>query len=248
MLYSPLDQFEIRNLVSLDLLNAQLSLTNIGLYLIIAGLIIYSISWSSFSNAKGAVRKGLRGNAINEVVFASILNIVVKNNGQIFFPFIFSLFVFILINNLVGLVPYSFASTSHFVVTFGLSFTVVIGATILGLNKHGLKFFSLFVPSGVPVGLLPLLVCIELISYLCRPLSLGLRLGANICAGHLLLHILSTFTYQIMASGVVYFIAGLLPLSLIIAFTGLEFAIALVQAYVFTVLTCSYIKDSIDLH
>lgn len=246
MLYSPLDQFEIRNLLSLDLFNAQLSLTNIGLYLIIAGLITYSISWSSCKTV--AVRKGLRGNPINEVLFASILNIVVKNNGQIFYPFIFTLFVFILINNLVGLVPYSFASTSHFVVTFGLSFTVVIGATILGLNKHGLKFFSLFVPSGVPVALLPLLVCIELISYVSRPLSLGLRLGCNICAGHLLLHILSTFTFQIMSSGIIFFIAGLLPLSLIIAFTGLEFAIALVQAYVFVVLTCSYIKDALDLH
>lgn len=185
MLYSPLDQFEIRNLLSLDFFNALLSLTNIGLYLIIAGLLIVLLGALSSNNAAagGVNHRGLGGSPLSEVLFASILNIVVKNNGQIFYPFIYSLFIFILMNNLVGLVPYSFASTSHFVVTFGLSFTVVIGATILGLNKHGLKFFSLFVPSGVPVGLLPLLVCIELISYLCRPLSLGLRLGANIIEG-----------------------------------------------------------------
>src|SRR6059058_5925498 len=118
-----------------------------------------------------------------------------------FFPLMYVLFIFILVNNLIGLVPYSFASTAHFILTFSISFTVVLGATILGFQKHGLKFFSLFVPSGCPLGLLPLLVLIEFISYLSRNISLGLRLAANILSGHMLLSILGGFTYKIMTSG-----------------------------------------------
>ena len=146
------------------------------------------------------------------------------------------------------MVPYSFASTSHFILTFSLSFTVVLGATILGFSKHGLEFFSLFVPSGCPLGLLPLLVVIEFISYLARNVSLGLRLAANVLSGHMLLNILSGFTYNIMTSGVIFFFCGLLPLSFIIAFSGLELGIAFIQAQVFVVLSCSYIKDCLELH
>lgn len=146
------------------------------------------------------------------------------------------------------MIPYSFASTSHFILTFALSFTIVLGATILGFQKHGLKFFSLLVPAGCPLGLLPLLVLIEFISYLARNVSLGLRLAANITAGHMLLNILSGFTYTIMNSGFIYFFLALIPLSFIIAFSGLELAIAIIQAQVFVVLTSSYIKDGLDLH
>lgn len=181
-------------------------------------------------------------------VYSIVTNQINENRGQAYFPFIYALFVFILINNLIGMVPYSFASTSHFILTFSLSFTVVFGATILGLNKHGLKFFSLFVPAGCPLGLLPLLVLIEFISYLSRNVSLGLRLGANILSGHMLLNILAGFTYNIMTSGFVFFFLGLIPLSFIIAFSGLELGIAFIQAQVFVVLTCSYIKDALDLH
>jgi len=168
--------------------------------------------------------------------------------GQVYFPFIYSLFIFILVNNLVSMVPYSFASTSHFILTFSLSFTIVLGATILGFNKHGTEFFSLFVPAGCPLALLPLLVLIEFISYLSRNVSLGLRLAANVLSGHMLLSILSGFTYNIMTSGILFFILGLLPLAFIIAFSGLEIAIAFIQAQVFVVLSCSYIKDCLDLH
>lgn len=169
-------------------------------------------------------------------------------SGQIYFPFMYVLFMFILVNNLIGMVPYSFASTSHFILTFSLSFTIVLGATILGLSKHGIKFFSLFVPAGCPLALLPLLVLIEFISYISRNVSLGLRLGANIMSGHMLLSILSGFTYNIMTSGLLFFFLGLIPLTFIIAFSGLELAIAVIQAQVFVVLTCSYIKDGLDLH
>lgn len=177
-----------------------------------------------------------------------MVNQINPRKGQIYFPFIYGLFIFILINNLIGLVPYSFASTSHFVLTFALSFTIVLGATILGFQVHGLKFFSLLVPAGCPLALLPLLVLIEFISYVSRNISLGLRLGANIMSGHMLLNILSGFTYNIMTSGIIFFFVGLLPLGFIIAFSGLEIAIALIQAQVFMVLSCSYIKDGLDLH
>jgi F-type H+-transporting ATPase subunit a len=146
------------------------------------------------------------------------------------------------------LVPYSFAATSHFVLTFYLSFTIVLGATILGFQKHGLEFFSLLVPAGCPLALLPLLVLIEFISYLARNISLGLRLGANILSGHMLLHILAGFTYNIMTSGIIFFFLGLIPLAFIVAFSGLELGIAFIQAQVFVVLTASYIKDGLDLH
>src|SRR6187431_907572 len=140
------------------------------------------------------------------------------------------------------MIPYSFASTSHFIFTFALSFTIVLGATILGFQKHGLVFFSLLVPAGCPLPLLPLLVFIEFISYLARNISLGLRLAANILAGHMLLNILSGFTFNIMTKGVIYYLLCLIPLSFIMAFSALEIGIAFIQAQVFVVLTSGYIK------
>jgi F-type H+-transporting ATPase subunit a len=177
-----------------------------------------------------------------------VVNQINAKGGQVYFPFIYTLFIFILINNLIGMIPYSFASTSHFILTFALSFTVVLGATILGFQKHGLEFFSLLVPAGCPIGLLPLLVLIEFISYLARNISLGLRLAANILSGHMLLNILAGFTYNIMTSGFILFFLGLIPLAFIIAFSGLELGIAFIQAQVFVVLTSSYVKDGLDLH
>jgi len=249
---SPLDQFEIRNLLSLDapvMGNMSFSLTNIGLYLTIAGYVIIVLNLLATNLDK------LVSNAwsiFQETIYATVHSIVVNQingkSGQVYFPLMYTLFIFILANNLLGMIPYSFASTSHFVLTFSLSFTVVLGATLLGLSKHGLEFFSLFVPAGCPLALLPLLVLIEFISYLARNVSLGLRLAANILSGHMLLNILSGFTYNIMTSGVIFFFLGVLPLTFIIAFSGLELAIAFIQAQVFVVLSCSYIKDGLELH
>jgi F-type H+-transporting ATPase subunit a len=185
---------------------------------------------------------------VHDSVHGIVISQINKYAGQMYFPFIYTLFVFILINNLVGMVPYSFTTTSHFLLTFSLSFSVVIGATILGFKEHQLKFFSLFVPAGCPLGLLPVLVLIEFISYLTRNISLGLRLAANLFSGHMLLNILSGFTFNMMNSGIILFVVSLLPLTFIIAFASLELAIAFIQAYVFVVLTCSYIKDSLELH
>jgi F-type H+-transporting ATPase subunit a len=251
LIISPLDQFEIRNLFSINapiLGNINLSLTNIGMYLLIATMLVFFISVLSTNYSRIAPNQW---SLAQESLYATIHSIVINQinkNGQVFFPFMYTLFIFILINNLIGMIPYSFASTSHVVLTFSLSFTVVLGATILGFQKHGLKFFSLFVPAGCPLGLLPLLVLIEFISYLARNISLGLRLAANILSGHMLLNILSGFTYNIMSSGFIFFILGLLPLAFIIAFSGLELGIAFIQSQVFVVLSCSYIKDALELH
>jgi len=249
---SPLDQFEIRELLSLDaavLNDLHISITNIGLYLSIAAFIAFIFNLLS-TNSNKLVSN--HWSIISESIYATVHSIVTSQidgkKGQIYYPFIFSLFIFILVNNLVGMVPYSFGSTSHFILTFALSFTVVLGATLLGLRKHGLVFFSLFVPAGCPLALLPLLVLIEFISYLARNVSLGLRLAANILSGHMLLNILSGFTYNIMTSGFLFFFLGLFPLIFIIAFSGLELGIAFIQAQVFVVLTCSYIKDGLHLH
>lgn len=249
---SPLDQFEIRNLLSLDapiLGNLSLSLTNTGLYLTIAGYLVLMISLLSDNDNKVVPNAwSILQESIYATVHSIVINQINNKNGQVYFPLIYVLFIFILVNNLIGLVPYSFATTSHFVLTFSLSFTVVLGATILGFNKHGLEFFSLFVPAGCPLGLLPLLVLIEFISYLARNVSLGLRLAANILSGHMLLNILSGFTYNIMTSGFIFFFLGFFPLAFIVAFSGLEVGIAFIQAQVFVVLSCSYIKDTLELH
>nr|YP_010690234.1 ATP synthase F0 subunit a [Neopestalotiopsis cubana]WBU13073.1 ATP synthase F0 subunit a [Neopestalotiopsis cubana]WGO76882.1 ATP synthase F0 subunit a [Neopestalotiopsis cubana]WGO76900.1 ATP synthase F0 subunit a [Neopestalotiopsis cubana] len=249
---SPLDQFEIRDLLSLDapiLGNLHISITSIGLFLTLGAFFILALNLLS-TNYNRLV--GNKWSISQESLYATIHSIVTNQinpkNGQMYFPFIYALFIFILINNLIGMVPYSFASTSHFVLTFALSFTIVLGATILGFQKHGLVFFSLLVPAGCPLPLLPLLVLIEFISYLARNISLGLRLAANILSGHMLLNILAGFTYNIMTSGIIFFFLGLIPLSFIIAFSGLELGIAFIQAQVFVVLSSGYIKDGLDLH
>jgi F-type H+-transporting ATPase subunit a len=249
---SPLDQFEIRNLISLDapiLANLHLSITNIGLYLTIGAFIALTLNLLATNYNKVLSNSwSLSQESIYATVHSIVVNQINSKEGQIYFPFIYTLFLFILINNLIGMIPYSFASTSHFILTFSISFTVVLGATILGFNKHGLEFFSLFVPAGCPLSLLPLLVLIEFISYLARNVSLGLRLAANLLSGHMLLNILAGFTYNIITSGFIFFFVGLIPLAFIIAFSGLELGIALIQAQVFVVLSSSYIKDALDLH
>ena len=251
-IYSPLDQFEIRRFLNFEapiLADINISLTNIGFYLTLGAFILIILNLLA-TNYDRIVSNSwsISLESLYATIHSIVINQINSNKGQVFFPFIYTLFFFILINNLIGIIPYSFASTSHFILTFSISFTVVIGATILGLKMHNLEFFSLLVPAGCPLGLLPLLVIIEFISYLARNVSLGLRLAANILSGHMLLNILAGFSYNIMTSGILFFFLGLIPLSFIIAFSGLELGIAFIQAQVFVVLSSSYIKDGLDLH
>ena len=249
---SPLDQFLIKDFIIIIvplLANVYVSFTNMALYLTIATLVIIIVNLLATNFEK--IQTSYWYLAI-ESIYATIYSIVTNQinaiKGQNYFPFIYCLFVFILTNNLIGMVPYSFAPTSHFIFAFFISFTVVFGSTILGFILHNLKFFSLLVPNGCPLGLLPLLVLIETISYLARNVSLGLRLAANILSGHMLLNILSEFTYKIMDTNIIYFFVGMIPLIFIGAFSALELGIAFIQSQVFVVLSSSYTKDSLELH
>jgi ATP synthase subunit 6 len=170
------------------------------------------------------------------------------NEAQKYVGIVFTTWLYILIANLIGLIPFSFATTAQLVVAFGLSFSLFIGVTLIGLLKHGLSFLSFFLPSGAPIWLAPLLVVIELISYIFRPISLGVRLFANITAGHSLLAIIAGFAWSMATSGTLFVVMSVIPVVVIIAIYGLELAVAFLQAYVFAVLLSIYLKDAIELH
>ncbi len=218
------------------------SFTNSALWMVIAVLLVTLLMTLSMSQR--ALVPG-RWQAVAEISYEFIANMLrdnVGDAGRKYFPFVFTLFMFILFCNLLGLVPYSFTPTSHIIVTFAMAAVVFIGVTIIGFARHGLHFFKFFVPSGVPVALLPLLVVIEVISYFVRPVSLSVRLFANMLAGHTMLKVFAGF---VIALGV---LGGWAPLAFVIALTGLETLIAFLQAYVFTILTCLYLNDAINMH
>ncbi len=246
---SPLEQFEVTSLLSLDapiLGYIGLTLTNLALYSFLIFILIVGLHFMGNNDTKLLPSKW---SILLESLFASINSMVREQIGrEIYLPFIYSLFFFILIANLLGNIPYSYTITTSIIVSIGLSFTILIGVTILGLSIHKIHFFSFFIPSGTPLALVPLLVLIELISYLARAFSLGIRLFANVVAGHTLLKILSTFLYQMFSGGLIIFIVTLVPFALFLAITGLELAVSFIQAYVFVLLVCSYIKDAIELH
>lgn len=246
---SPLEQFEINSLLGFNiplLGHINIALTNLALYSLLIGFIIIGLHYSANNDIKLLPSKW---SLLLESIFASINSMVREQLGkEIYLPFIYSIFCFILVANLIGNVPYSYAITSSLIVSIGLSFTIVIGVTILGLSIHKINFFSFFIPAGTPLALVPLLVLIELISYIARAFSLGIRLFSNITAGHTLLKILSTFLYQMFTGGIVIAIITLIPFALFLAIIGLELAVSFIQAYVFTLLLLSYIKDAIDLH
>lgn len=248
---SPLEQFEVTSLIGLNApifgyLN--LTLTNLALYCILVLLLVISLHVLANNNTKIVPSKW---SVVLESSFASINTMVrdqIGSTNEIFLPFIYSLFFFVLIANLIGNVPYSYTVTTSIIVTLGLSFTILIGVTILGLYIHKLRFFAFFIPSGTPLALVPLLVLIELLSYSARAFSLGVRLFANMCAGHTLLKILSTFLYQMFTGSIIVAIFTLIPFALFIALIGLELAVSFIQSYVFCILTSSYIRDAIELH
>ena len=240
--HSPLAQFEIKTLIPLKIGEIDVSFTNSALFMSLT-LIMVTLFLVFSMRQRALVPE--RWQSMAELAYEFVANLLrdtVGNEGRKYFPFVFSLFMFILFGNMLGMVPYSFTFTSHIIVTFAMALTVFIGVTILGFVKHGFHFFSFFVPPGVSVVLWPLMIPIELISYLSRPISLSVRLFANLTAGHTMLKVFAGF---IISLGVV---GGILPFAFVVALTGLELLIAFLQAYVFTILTCFYINDSIHLH
>lgn len=246
-IYSPLDQFEIKSLIEFNYGIYTFFVSNYIIYLIfIVGLVsMYILTYNK------ELLPMNRWTIVVIAIYDTILNMVKSQiglKGYIYFPMIFTLFNFILIANLISMIPYSFALTAQLVAIVGLTVTLWLGNLIIGLQLHGLTFFSLFVPSGTPLVLVPILVLIETLSYTSRALSLGLRLSANVLSGHLLMLILGSLILNLMNSSFIGLIIGFLPILGVIAIVILEFAISMIQAYVACILFSGYIKDSIYLH
>jgi len=243
MATNPMHQFKVYKIgPEITLGEINLSFTNASLFMAITAILILSFLFL------GTKRKALipsKMQLIAEMSYtfvAKMINDTAGSNAKSFFPFIFTLFMFVLFANMVGMLPYSFTVTSHIIVTFVLATIVFIGVTVIGFVKHGIKYLQLFVPKGVPVVLLPLIVVIEIISYLSRPVSLSVRLFANMMAGHTMLKVFGGFVISLGLLG------GWLPLGFSVALTGLEILVAFLQAYVFAILTCIYLNDALNLH
>jgi F-type H+-transporting ATPase subunit a len=240
--HGPFHQFVIQRLVPIQIGGLDASFTNASLWMAIVLLVVTALMTLS---VRGGTLVPSRWQSIAEMAYEFVANMIRDNAGDAgmkYFPFILSLFMFILFCNLLGLIPYSFTPTSHIIVTFAMAAVVFVGVTLIGFARHGLHFLSFFVPQGVPPFLLPLLVPIEIFSYIFRPISLSVRLFANMLAGHTTLVIFAGFVISLGVLG------GWLPLTFIGALYCLEVLIAFLQAYVFTILTCLYLNDALHLH
>jgi F-type H+-transporting ATPase subunit a len=236
-----MDQFEIQRYLKLDLFGLDASFTNSSLFMVIAFFVI--VGFLTYAMNSRSLVPG-RMQSVAELTYEFVANMVYENTGKDgmkYFPFVFSLFIFVLVLNMLGMIPYSFTVTSHIVVTFALAALVFIVVTGIGFARHGLSFLKLFKPEGLPTALVPIIVPIELISYLIRPISLSVRLFANMMAGHTLLKVFAGFVVSLGVAGVV-------PLLATVAFTGLEFLVAFLQAMIFAVLTSIYLNDAINMH
>jgi ATP synthase subunit 6 len=248
---SPLEQFSVTTLVPFHFLGLDFSISNSAIYcLLTLGLIV--AVWSVISLNGGLIVPS-KYQVTSEMLYDFVGSLVHEQLGPVNAPryvgLVFSVFLYVLTANLLGLIPFSFASTAQLVVAFGLSFSLFIGVTLIGILKHKLHFLSFFLPSGAPIALAPLLVVIELISYVFRPISLGVRLFANITAGHSLLAIIAGFSWTMLGvNSLLFTFLATLPAVVIVAIFGLELAVSFLQAYVFVVLLCIYLRDAIELH
>ncbi|QCI65055.1 F0F1 ATP synthase subunit A [Phreatobacter stygius] len=242
---SPIAQFEIKPLITLGKIGqSPIAFTNSAAFMFVAVAIILAFLLLS---TRGRALVPSRWQSLAEMSYEFVANTVRQSaghEGMKFFPLVFSLFMFVLIANLVGLIPYTFTVTSHIIVTFLLAMLVFLTVVVYGFAKHGLHFFRLFVPSGVPGYVLPLVVVIEVISFLSRPISLSVRLFANMLAGHIALKIFAGFVASMLGAGI-WAIFAPLPLALAVGLTALELLVAFLQAYVFTILTCIYLNDAL---
>jgi len=245
----PLHQFSIAPIIDIRIAGYDVSFSNSALFMAIVVALIYVFLMAGMR--KRELVPG-RLQAAAEMFYEFVANMVRDNaseEARPYFPFIFSIFMFILFGNLIGMIPFTFTFTSHIIVTFSLAMLVFVFVTLLGLAKHGFHFFSFFLPQGAPMWLAPLLIPIEVISYLMRPVSLSIRLFANMMAGHTMLKVFAGFTgVLIYALGSLGFAVGILPILLNIALNGFEILVAALQAYVFAILSCLYIRDALHLH
>jgi len=241
-----LGQFELHT--ALGGLGRSVNFTNSNLMMVLGGALIIGTLY--YGMRPRAVVPG-RLQSLAEISYSGLLSMSegsIGPEGRRFFPFIFTLFFFVLMGNLLGLLPYSFTYTSHIAVTFGLALLVIVVVTIVSLRIHGLHFFSYFFPEGAPKLLAPLIIPIEVISYLSRPVSLSIRLFANMVAGHVMFEVFATFVVLLGSAGVLGTAIGILPLALNVVLVGFELLVAALQAYVFAILTCIYLHDAVHLH
>jgi F-type H+-transporting ATPase subunit a len=239
--HNPLEQFNIKSWIPIRIGDLDLSFTNSAAFMVLSVVLVAALM--VFAVRRRALVPG-RWQLMAELFYGFIANMVRDNvgrEGRPYFPFVFTLFSFILFGNILGLLPYSFTFTSHIIVTVSLALLIFIGVTVIALVKHGFRFFAFFLPPGVPLLIAPLLVPIEIISYLSRPISLSVRLFANMMAGHTLLKVIAGFVFSLGVFGVV-------PVAGLVAITGLELLIAFLQAYIFSILTCLYLNDALHLH
>ena len=243
MAANPMYQFNVYRIgPEIKIGEIDLSFTNASLFMVLSVLAVVIIF--KLGSKKNVIIQN-KIELMDELSYSFISKMISDTAGskaKPYFSFIFSLFMFVLFCNMLGMIPYSFTVTSHIIVTFVLAAFIFIGVTIIGFIKHGFGYLKLFVPSGVPVVLLPLIVVIEIISYLSRPVSLSVRLFANMMAGHTMLKVFGSFVISLGLLG------GWLPLSFSVALTGLEILVAFLQAYVFAILTCIYLNDALNLH
>lgn len=242
MKHSPLDQFKIKELANIQLFDHDISLTNSSMFMIVAASFIIFYFIIALSGKKLIPNRLQLSAELFYNLITSTLNQNVGEKGKKFVPLIFTLFMFIMTCNLLGMVPYGFTVTSHISVTFTLAMMVFLLVTLLGFIKNGLHFLSLFLPAGTPWWLAPLMIVIELFAYLARPVSLSLRLAANMVAGHVLLKVLAGFVVSMA------FYLKILPIPFISVLIGFEIFVAILQAYIFTILSCVYLNDAINLH
>lgn len=241
MSLNPFAQFQIKPLIDISFFGYDISFTNSALFMFIAVALVGGFFYLSFKSATLIPNK-LQTAA--ELMFEFIDNTLYESAGKSskpFFPFIFTLFTFVLTLNLLGMMPYGFTVTSQVVVTFAIATMVFVAVTVTGFVKHGLKFLSLFLPHGTPVYIAPLMILIELFSFLSRPISLSIRLAGNMIAGHVLLKVLGGFVVMMGVYGIV-------PIPFMVVMVGFEFFVAILQAYLFTILACVYLNDAINLH
>ena len=244
---SPLSQFEIKKIIPIEAFGFDISFTNSSLAMLITMSLMILFMYLGIKNLSIIPSKSQSALESTYEFIANMIGDNIGKEGMKYFSFIFTLFLFILIGNLLGMFPYSFTWTSHIIVTFAIAFFIFIGVTLIAIYKHGLiKFMAFFAPAGVPKPMLILLIPIEIISYLSRPVSLSVRLFANMMAGHTLLKVIGGFVFVLGANS--FIVGGALPLAFLVALTGLEIVIAFLQAYVFAILTCLYINDAIHLH
>jgi F-type H+-transporting ATPase subunit a len=241
----PIHQFQISKIIPIEIGGYDFSFTNSSLFMV--ATVALASAFLYFATAGRSLIPG-RLQSMSEMAYefvASTLKDSAGTAGMKFFPLVFSLFMFVLVANLLGMIPYFFTVTSHLIVTFSLAMLVILTVVSYGFYKHGLKFLNLFMPHGIPGALVPLVVMIEVISFLSRPISLSVRLFANMLAGHITLKVFAGFVVSLSALGFTGILGSILPLTMTVALTGLEFLVAFLQAYVFTVLTCMYLNDAI---